>query len=670
MTLSTKIPHAIEKQLDDSVFVGRLATETEIHSQTFHEAPIEISERSNQLFFYIKCLSPLPNELTRHFGKMHHLLTGNTITQQHRRLFNELTDFERLPFPSIKPKVQEMFEDKLILFKLISVNDKLYVELLKLEPIKPSESYITIPAPDLRTGETADDLQKKITTEKRPITLRKYPKLFSSPEFIMHEETFYKVDLYSKSNATTYFQNDGVEVEYAPVDPDLLLDAVDAVYEHHLYFLSQENYNRILEQFQKNRKSLRESSVKTSEPQTKAEPEVKQVVPSAAPISMHHTDSTETEFLESLIHKASYEYKMFYRNEDLYSFHISVKTNPLTILGGMSGTGKSQLARIYGESLGLVEGETMLFLPISPSYQDPNDILGYMNPTTNEFYESDTGLIKLLQHAEEYPDELHMVIFDEMNLSQVEHWFSPFLSLLENKGDQYLSIFNDDIEEKSGRYRSKIKLGDNLIFIGTVNFDETTKTFSDRLLDRTNIITPEKPPFKDTIDFYKRVHQEDTKAPAQLSVNAQQLRREWRYDPKDIGLHLLNEYEIHTLDKIHRLMNDSDPQKGVSFRVALAIVEFLYNVPQNQEGEDLISRRRLFDFQINQRILTKIKGIDTFAGPIVGEMKQLDGQFNYSGGTLADLFTSDQAQFASDFELSLQTLKNKAKELMMYGFTN
>ncbi|QST00963.1 hypothetical protein IMZ31_05165 [Pontibacillus sp. ALD_SL1] len=661
MKLSTKLPHIVRRQLDDSIFVGRLATSSEIHTQTFQDSPVVLSEHSDRLTFYIKPLSPIPNGLTRYFGKMSDLLTGNTNSMNNVRLLNDLINYDRLPYPDIKPRVEALFQDKLVLFKLTHANDNIYVELIKLEPIQPEEGYVVIPSPDLRIGETNEDLESKLTNEKRPITLKKYPNLFPSPSMVLFENTLYEVDLESKSNSTTYFQKDHASVRYAALDPDELIEHVDAVYEHHLYFLSKQKFASLCELFETKKKGL------AIQPQPEEEPPAAPVVSNEEHSPTPARATSEMEFLHRLLHKAGYEHKMFYREEDLYAFHMSVKTNPLTILGGMSGTGKSQLARIYGETLGLVEGETMLFLPISPSYQDPNDILGYLNPTTELFHESDTGLVSLLQHAAEYPDQLHMVIFDEMNLSQVEHWFSPFLSLLEINGDKHLQIFNDHVTEQSGRYESRIKLGDNLIFVGTVNFDETTKSFSDRLLDRTNIITPKKPPFKDTIAFYEKVHRSVPVSPEAKRVSASHLRREWRFAPQEVGLHLLNEYEVHTLDAIHTLMNENDPQKGVSFRVALAIADYLCNVPHDEHGLPLLSRRELFDFQINQRILTKIKGIDTFAGPMVGEMST---PIDYVDGSLAQLFKSDRAQMASDFTLSLKTLQNKAKELMMYGFTN
>ena len=46
-----------------------------------------------------------------------------------------------------------------------------------------------------------------------------------------------------------------------------------------------------------------------------------------------------------------------YRRIDLASFHLSVKCSDLTVLGGLPGTGKSSLPRLYAEALAGEEGQ-------------------------------------------------------------------------------------------------------------------------------------------------------------------------------------------------------------------------------------------------------------------------------------------------------------------------
>ncbi len=128
--------------------------------------------------------------------------------------------------------------------------------------------------------------------------------------------------------------------------------------------------------------------------------------------------------------------KSFVRNKelyldetDIYNFHISTKTNMLTILGGIPGAGKSRFVQACTEALGLQYGKNW-FGSISPSYQEPHDLLGYLHPN-GTFIESETKLVRALMKAKENQNQLYIIVFDEMNMSHIEHWFTPFLSVLQ-----------------------------------------------------------------------------------------------------------------------------------------------------------------------------------------------------------------------------------------------
>lgn len=255
-----------------------------------------------------------------------------------------------------------------------------------------------------------------------------------------------------------------------------------------------------------------------------------------------------------------------------------------------------------------------------------------------------------------------MVIFDEMNLSQVEHWFSPFISLLElNEEERYLTLFSDQDRCINGHYKSKIKIHNNIIFVGTVNFDETTTDFSDRLLDRANVIYPRKRSFIGIKNDYKKYQKVKEVEP--LNVIHKAFLKNSSID--DDLLNLLSTDELTLLDQIHELLQTYDKQKGVSFRTVNGIARFIANVPVNEEGEAMISREEAFDFQIVQRILSKIKGIETFVGPLVGTYVD---ENQYEEGALVKILISETGQKVSKFTNSIKFIKQKAKELMLYGY--
>lgn len=67
-------------------------------------------------------------------------------------------------------------------------------------------------------------------------------------------------------------------------------------------------------------------------------------------------DERESVFLQYV--KSFVRNKGLYLDEtDIYNFHISAKTNMLTILGGIPGAGKSRFVQAYAEALGLQYGK-------------------------------------------------------------------------------------------------------------------------------------------------------------------------------------------------------------------------------------------------------------------------------------------------------------------------
>ena len=209
---------------------------------------------------------------------------------------------------------------------------------------------------------------------------------------------------------------------------------------------------------------------------------------------------TESAFLQRLGEYAS-QSGLSYDPNDLRRFHLSVLCEGLTVLEGPAGVGKSSLARIYGDVLAGAGAEYPRegthIVHVSPSWMERADLLGYVNTVTAEFSPSETGLYQRLLLAEidhaknREASALYPVCLDEMNLAQVEHYFSDFLQIMEMPPEKrVLPCFSKDAVSKEAVFRehASLLLAPSVRFIGTVNFDETTRRLSSRLLDRANLV--------------------------------------------------------------------------------------------------------------------------------------------------------------------------------------
>ena len=375
-------------------------------------------------------------------------------------------------------------------------------------------------------------------------------------------------------------------------------------------------------------------------------------------------DSDEVKFINAL-NRRLLDKNLMYEYADLVNFHTSVKTNFLTILSGMAGTGKTQLAYNYARMLNLSEdNKTLLFMPISPAYAEPSDVLGYLNPMNNNYVPAETGLVDFLKHADDNKNKMHMVIFDEMNLSQVEFWFSPFISILEkDDDDRYLQLYDENaVCANHDDYPSKIKIDRNVLFVGTVNSDETTKGFSDRLLDRTFVITLQK---KNFIDLYNYQKEDQT---------AVELSDAICYDASSyLGWNMVNaspsyqklfnghENEIKFFDQFNTLLANNSQLNGISFRMLRNIGSFLANIPGGNNNP-LIDRKRAFDMIICQTVMPKIRGtVDQLQKLILPQQDNQESEI---------VKLLQQYPTISSFDLVKQSVSRKAAALQTNGYTD
>jgi len=99
-------------------------------------------------------------------------------------------------------------------------------------------------------------------------------------------------------------------------------------------------------------------------------------------------------------------------------------TKNILILTGNPGVGKSSLA------IDLIDDqERKLIVPVGSTWRGREDLLGYVNPISNEFEPTDfTRFLCKAETAWRKNDKrTFMIIFEEFNLSQPEYWFADIL---------------------------------------------------------------------------------------------------------------------------------------------------------------------------------------------------------------------------------------------------
>lgn len=348
--------------------------------------------------------------------------------------------------------------------------------------------------------------------------------------------------------------------------------------------------------------------------------------------------------------------RCYYKRSDFVNFHTAVKCSDLVILSGLSGTGKSSLVNVYAKALGLnasadLEDSQMLMVPVRPSWSDDADLLGYVDLAHMVYHAADSGFVDFLVRAqrEENKNKLFLVCFEEMNLARVEHYFSQFLSILERPaGQRELQLYDKQYMGKlynAADYPFQIEIGNNVKFIGTVNIDETTHHFSDKVLDRANVIELE-------VLNYATEWQDKTFA----AVGKTQIWSTQDYEKLIVKEQIPDAREVRSLLwEVHCALQSLSPKYGAGPRVVKNVLKYLSNLPK----EEALDFDRALDLQLVQRVLTKLRGVESVVGPALQE--------NGESSLIAVL---DKYGTLSQFAKSRALLAQKKKEVESYGYCN
>lgn len=173
------------------------------------------------------------------------------------------------------------------------------------------------------------------------------------------------------------------------------------------------------------------------------------------------------------------------------ALQIGSLSKSLLIFTGPPGVGKSWIA---GQLIDDPARARSNIVAVSSTWRGREDLLGYVNPVNGEF--EPTDFTRFLLRAERAWDagerQTWLVVLEEFNLSQPEHWMSDLLVRLEydqaNRSDRTIMLGGKCIVGEPAQRQPQVFLPPNLLLVATLNNDHTGRPLSPRILDRGALI--------------------------------------------------------------------------------------------------------------------------------------------------------------------------------------
>lgn len=321
----------------------------------------------------------------------------------------------------------------------------------------------------------------------------------------------------------------------------------------------------------------------------------------------------------------------------LYRPYITtIKSKPFLLLAGISGTGKSRIVRELAracwdegsEEYKAQKPRNFEMVQVKPNWHDSSELIGYVSRIDGVRYVVGPFL-KFMVKAIQDPETPYFLCLDEMNLAPVEQYFAEYLSVVESRKrqddgtivtdpivdysytEEYKSLidqlFPDDDElrkeyltEEGGK---RLSIPQNLIVVGTVNMDETTFSFSRKVLDRAMTIEMNEVYLEGGLD--SRHERIGKLGAAELIGTAVE------------GVDVYGTYKDVCDTAIGYLQKVNEKLEGTPFKIAYrtrneVLLYVVNNMPykQGDESQEYVIARAL-DEITNMKILARIEGDET-----------------------------------------------------------
>jgi len=327
------------------------------------------------------------------------------------------------------------------------------------------------------------------------------------------------------------------------------------------------------------------------------------------------------------------------------SYITAIKSKPFLLLAGISGTGKSRIVRELARAC-WVEGseeykaqkpKNFEMVQVKPNWHDSSELIGYVSRVSGSPVFVAGDFLKFVAKAWENPEVPCFLCLDEMNLAPVEQYFAEYLSVVEsrkcqedgtittdpilekNKEDWYRVLTAELTEDEDIRTRflnDGICIPQNLIVVGTVNMDETTFSFSRKVLDRAMTIEMNEVDLYGGLDSqYEKIGKLEAGNLIGTAVEGVDVYQ----DNKDVC-----DMALKYLEAVNTEL------EGTPFKVAYRTRnEFLLyvvnNLPYNkdQDGNELEQNfviARALDEITSMKILSRIEGDETKIGKLLDKL--------------------------------------------------
>lgn len=343
--------------------------------------------------------------------------------------------------------------------------------------------------------------------------------------------------------------------------------------------------------------------------------EIDHLIATQPPMKKQMLDITLQELVTYLQNYGATQLGLYYSDKMIRAFIASLAASKLIILQGLSGTGKSSLARLFKEAVNVKQ----TLIPVQPSWRDNRELLGYDNDFTRRFKE--TVFTKKLYEASapENQQNAYFIVLDEMNLARIEYYFADFLAVMEEHKDDWkvaLVSNNEELEVNRPKYLvengTSLMITQNIWFIGTANRDESTFGITDKVYDRAQVI-----------NFVKREEKFDAQPVDKIDLSFEQFNH-LLTAPFTDAKHQLTSNE-HQLLQLIDVQLQEDFEITFGNRILMQLERFV--ATYSAAGG---SKLDAIDYVIAHKVLRKLEG--RYESYMVKKLKELLENLENLGG--------------------------------------